>query len=82
MKWKKARRMISVNRIGNVVYITKYTGAGGVETGCLADTKDGVAYCGDLELLKLYNGTRRGLIDDDKLSALYKSIEGGAKPKD
>ena len=70
--------MISVNKIGNTVYITRYS-TDGTEHACLIDTPSGLTYHGNEDLLKMYNGTRRGLIDDDKLSALYKSIEGGVK---
>jgi len=73
--------VVSINRNGNEVWI--YQDGGGVRSYAhILDTANGLVVNGDLDLLKLYNGTRRGLIDDDRLTALYKSLEGGAKPKD
>lgn len=68
--------VIEVRKFGNEVWINDF----GTHTcGHLVDTATGVMYAGDIELLKLYNGSRRGLVDDDKLGALYRSVEGGAK---
>jgi len=82
VKWKKARNMtIEIHRTGNEVWIYSF-GTNNRSYAHLIDTNDGLVFNGDTELLKMYNGTRRGLIDDDKLDALYKSISGGVKPKD
>lgn len=42
----------------------------------IKDTADGLQIQGDPELLKLFGGTRRGLVDFDRMDALYRSVSG------
>ena len=72
---------IEIHRDGNEVWIYSFSPTGR-SYAHIHDTANGLIVNGDMELVKMYNGTRRGLIDDDRLTALYRSLEGGAKPKD